>query len=104
MAPETRVNPPRQVKLTKNTRRARRSRNLLSVIGGRRTRQFPGKHPGIRPIPRRRGMLLRKEVIQPQVPLRLPCYDFIPITSLTVGRCPPCGLAHVLRAKPAFMM
>src|SRR5437868_15430202 len=22
--------------------------------------------------------LLRKEVIQPQVPLRLPCYDFIP--------------------------
>ena len=26
-------------------------------------------------------------MIQPQVPLRLPCYDFIPITSLTVGRC-----------------
>ena len=22
---------------------------------------------------------LRKEVIQPQVPLRLPCYDFIPV-------------------------
>jgi len=22
-------------------------------------------------------------VIQPQVPLRLPCYDFIPITKLT---------------------
>ena len=29
--------------------------------------------------------LLRKEVIQPQVPLRLPCYDFIPITSHTLG-------------------
>jgi hypothetical protein len=29
--------------------------------------------------------LLRKEVIQPQVPLRLPCYDFTPITSHTVG-------------------
>ena len=29
--------------------------------------------------------LLRKEVIQPQVPLRLPCYDFVPITSLTLG-------------------
>ncbi len=29
--------------------------------------------------------LLRKEVIQPQVPLRLPCYDFIPITSHSVG-------------------
>ena len=28
---------------------------------------------------------LRKEVIQPQVPLRLPCYDFIPITIHTFG-------------------
>ena len=28
-------------------------------------------------------MLLRKEVIQPQVPLRLPCYDFIPVTNHT---------------------
>ena len=34
-------------------------------------------------------LLLRKEVIQPQVPLRLPCYDFIPITSPTLGRCLP---------------
>ena len=31
--------------------------------------------------------LLRKEVIQPQVPLRLPCYDFIPITIHTFGNC-----------------
>jgi len=30
--------------------------------------------------------VLRKEVIQPQVPLRLPCYDFIPITSHTLGK------------------
>ena len=36
--------------------------------------------------------ILRKEVIQPQVPLRLPCYDLVPITEfildaylLTVG-------------------
>ena len=28
---------------------------------------------------------LRKEVIQPQVPLRLPCYDFTPVTSHTLG-------------------
>ena len=33
------------------------------------------------------GVLLRKEVIQPQVPLRLPCYDFIPVTSYTLGPC-----------------
>jgi hypothetical protein len=30
---------------------------------------------------------LRKEVIQPQVPLRLPCYDFTPVTDLTVVGC-----------------
>ena len=29
--------------------------------------------------------LLRKEVIQPQVPLRLPCYDFTPVTSHSLG-------------------
>ena len=29
-------------------------------------------------------MMHRKEVIQAQVPLLLPCYDFIPVTSLTV--------------------
>ena len=28
---------------------------------------------------------LRKEVIQPQVPLRLPCYDFTPIINHTLG-------------------
>ena len=33
------------------------------------------------------GVLLRKEVIQPQVPLRLPCYDFIPVTAHTLGPC-----------------
>ena len=31
--------------------------------------------------------LLRKEVIQPQVPLRLPCYDFTPVTSHSLGGC-----------------
>src|SRR5260370_1290538 len=30
--------------------------------------------------------LFRKEVIQPQVLLRLPCYDFTPIMSHTLGR------------------
>ena len=28
---------------------------------------------------------LRKEVIQPQVPLRLPCYDLVPITEFIFG-------------------
>ena len=48
--------------------------------------------------------ILRKEVIQPQVPLRLPCYDFIPVADPTVARCVPCGFAHDLRVKPTPMM
>jgi hypothetical protein len=28
-------------------------------------------------------VLLRKEVIQPHLPIRLPCYDFAPIIELT---------------------
>jgi hypothetical protein len=48
--------------------------------------------------------LLRKEVIQPQVPLRLPCYDFTPITDHTFGTCPPCGLAQRLLVPPAFVV
>jgi hypothetical protein len=32
--------------------------------------------------------VLRKEVIQPQVPLRLPCYDFTPVADPTVVACP----------------
>src|SRR5690606_983346 len=47
---------------------------------------------------------LRKEVIQPQVPLRLPCYDFTPVADLTVAGCLPCGLAHRLRVKPTPMV
>jgi hypothetical protein len=34
-----------------------------------------------------RTFSLRKEVIQPQVLLRLPCYDFTPIMNYTLGGC-----------------
>ena len=33
--------------------------------------------------------ILRKEVIHPQVPLRIPCYDFAPVTDPTVDGCLP---------------
>ena len=36
---------------------------------------------------RKSGLNLRKEVIQPQVPLRLPCYDFTPVADPTVVSC-----------------
>ena len=47
---------------------------------------------------------LRKEVIQPQVLLRLPCYDFTPIMNHTLGRCPPCGSACGLLVQSTFVM
>ncbi len=34
-------------------------------------------------------MSVVKEVIQPQVPLRLPCYDFTPVMHHTVVSDPP---------------
>ena len=34
---------------------------------------------------RKETVSLRKEVIQPQVLLQLPCYDFTPITNHTLG-------------------
>ena len=50
------------------------------------------------------AIILRKEVIQPQVPLRLPCYDFTPVAEPTVVGCLPCGLAHHLRVNPTPMV
>ena len=50
------------------------------------------------------GYILRKEVIQPQVPLRLPCYDFTPVADPTVAACPPEGLAQRRRVEPTPMV
>ncbi len=36
---------------------------------------------------RRISKLPRKEVIQPHLPVRLPCYDFTPITDPTLDAC-----------------
>ena len=33
------------------------------------------------------AFLPRKEVIQPHLPVRLPCYDFTPVTNPALGRC-----------------
>ena len=46
----------------------------------------------------------RKEVIQPQLPLRLPCYDFTPITGPTFDGSLPCGLGDRLRVLLAFVV
>ena len=39
-------------------------------------------------------LLLRKEVIQPHLPIRLPCYDFIPLTNHTFGTSLSCELGQ----------
>src|SRR5688500_15577666 len=46
----------------------------------------------LRLAPKAYSLLSVKEVIQPQVPLRLPCYDFAPVMTLAFGRLVPCGL------------
>ena len=48
--------------------------------------------------------LLRKEVIQPQVLLRLPCYDFTPIMNHTLDGCLSCELARRLLVQSTFVM
>ena len=38
-------------------------------------------------------LFLRKEVIQPHLPIRLPCYDLVPLTPHTLdGSLPPRGV------------
>ena len=57
-------------------------------------------HDGIRGVnPRYYENFLRKEVIQPQVPLRLPCYDLVPVTEPGVGT----AVSQRLRPFPAPM-
>ena len=51
-----------------------------------------------------RQALLRKEVIQPHLPVRLPCYDFTPITDPTFDGSLPEGLGHRLRVLPTFVV
>ena len=46
----------------------------------------------------------RKEVIQPHLPVRLPCYDFTPITDPTFDSSLPKGLGHWLRVLPTFVV
>ena len=68
---------------------------------GARTTDFTGITFDLGSAPK--GTIPRKEVIQPQLPLRLPCYDFVPITHPALDGCLPEGLAHRLQALPAFM-
>ena len=41
-------------------------------------------------------VLHRKEVIQPHLPIRLPCYDLALLTNHTLDAFPPCGLEETV--------
>jgi len=42
-------------------------------------------------------------VIQPHLPVRLPCYDFVPIAGSALDGSLSCELGHRLQAYPTFM-
>ena len=50
------------------------------------------------------SITFKKEVIQPQVPLRLPCYDFTPVIKSTVGAPLPEGLGLRLKVDSTPMV
>ena len=62
------------------------------------------RYPIFRSEERNGAYYLRKEVIQPLLPERLPCYDFTPITAHTLVRCLPCGLAYALLVQATLMV
>src|SRR6184192_1336397 len=71
----------------------------------RRTRSSDGRiHQRARRLRSKSSGFPRKEVIQPQLPLRLPCYDFTPIIDPTFDGSLPCGLVHRLRVLPTFVV
>jgi hypothetical protein len=65
--------------------------DLRCAARGRTRRSNPGGFP-------------RKEVIQPHLPVRLPCYDFTPVTSPTFDGSLPKGLGHRLRVLLASVV
>jgi hypothetical protein len=58
-----------------------RQREAIDRAINHRSHQRPNPTAG------RDSDLPRKEVIQPHLPVRLPCYDFVPITNPTFDGC-----------------
>ena len=47
--------------------------------------RFRSDRPSVRRLPFGFRFFPRKEVIQPHLPIRLPCYDFTPVIGLALG-------------------
>ena len=93
--------PPLRHKSEKN-----KSALIFIINGGRRIRTFevfdnrftvcplwPLGNPSIYKIMYDEFKILRKEVIQPHLPIRLPCYDFTPVIGFTFD-----GSSHMVRS------
>ena len=63
------------------------SRRCSNQLSYRPVRQRDDAQP-ISVDARNFGQFSRKEVIQPHLPIRLPCYDFTPVMKLTVVGAP----------------
>ena len=74
-----------------------------STAGACSAADFFAADPSAGQIGRSAKWLLRKEVIQPHLPVRLPCYDLVLIASPTFDSSLPEGLGHRLRVLPTFM-
>ena len=69
----------------------------------KKTTNTPTKRPTCCIVPHKTG-IPRKEVIQPHLPVRLPCYDFVPIANPTFDHSPRTSrLGHGLRVLPTFV-
>jgi hypothetical protein len=69
----------RETKAARSRKCGLTGRLILSRMTNRPTRASPSPWVNVSES--------RKEVIQPQVPLRLPCYDFTPVADPTVAGC-----------------
>lgn len=93
---------PRPWRTRARTNAPRRCRRQLIDVPPLSTRcPTLGDRPGSGSLAR--PALLRKEVIQPHLPVRLPCYDLVPIASPTFDGSPSCELGHRLRVLPTFV-
>ena len=84
--------PPTEVRegLYSGTERPRRQLIDVPPLSTFREAYVHGQALHQTPAARSRGwsVLLRKEVIQPHLPVRLPCYDLVPIASPTFDGSP----------------
>ena len=76
--------------------------SLCSCQGARAAggpRRPEGRTLRARAVPAEPKALPRKEVIQPHLPVRLPCYDFTPLTLHTFDASVPSGFGQRLRVQ-----